>query len=80
MNQKPLIIAYKECRDEIINTLNGSGLPSFLLEIILNDLLSRIQVNVQNDYQTALKEYVGEDTEEKSNDAVILDPDKVDID
>ena len=43
--QKPLIISYKECRENLINSINKSGLPSFLLETILSELFLEVRNN-----------------------------------
>lgn len=51
--QKPMIIAYKECLDGILNLINTSGVPPFVLEMMFNELLNNIRESVRIEYQNA---------------------------
>lgn len=77
--QKPLIIAYKECRENIIKSVNESGLPSFLLESIFSQLLTEIHENARIEYESAEKIYRSNLYEKEDGKYIVVDPDEVDI-
>lgn len=78
--QKPLIISYKECRENLINSINKSGLPSFLLETILSELLLEIRNNANAEYENAMKIYTNNSQSTKDDEYVVVDPDEVNVD
>ena len=62
--QKPACVAHAELIDELTITINGSPLPSFIIESVLKDLynqvrsLSRQQYEQdKQQYEQAMKEY-----------------------
>ena len=55
---KPLILVRQECLNSLINTINESGLPSFIIEPILKDLLNTIQRNMREEYDQTLNWYM----------------------
>lgn len=77
--QKPLIISYKECRENLINSINKSGLPSFLLETILSELLLEVRNNANAEYENAIKIYENTNTSKEDGKYIVVDPDEVDI-
>lgn len=77
--QKPLIIAYKECRDNIIKSINESGLPSFLLESILNQLLAEVHENARIEYESADKIYRNNLYEKEDGEFIVVGPDEVNV-
>ncbi len=77
--QKPLIIAYKECRENIIKSVNESGLPSFLLESILSQLLAEVHENARIEYESAEKIYGNNLYEKEDGEFIVVDPDEVNV-
>lgn len=55
--KKPLILIRQECFDTIVKTINNSGLPAFIIEPMLRDILTEIQANVRKEYESSLKWY-----------------------
>ena len=55
--QKPLILLKKECEDNLVQVVNSSGLPAFILESILMNLLHNIQRLSRIEYEESLKNY-----------------------
>lgn len=55
--QKPLVILRQECLDSIVKTINNSGLPAFIIESMLRDLLTETQGAVRREYELSLKFY-----------------------
>lgn len=54
---KPLILLKKECEDNLVQVVNSSGLPAFILESILMNLLHNIQRLSRIEYEESLKNY-----------------------
>lgn len=61
---KPVSVLFGETRESVVNILNNSNLPPFLLEIIMRDLYLEVkQISQQqcdkdkNKYETAMKEF-----------------------
>lgn len=46
--EKPLSLIMKECRENIENVINNSGLPPYLLEPILKDYYNQISILSHN--------------------------------
>lgn len=66
--EKPMIIAYRECRDNLVATLNNSNLPAFVMELMLRELINEVSHNTQDEYNNAAYEYqkiVAEDNAKK---------------
>ena len=55
--QKPLILLKKECEDNLVQVVNSSGLPAFILEPIIANLLQNIQRISRIEYEESLKSY-----------------------
>ena len=55
--QKPLIILKKECEDNLVKVINSSGLPAFILEPIVSNILQNIRVLSQKEYEESLQYY-----------------------
>lgn len=70
---KPMIMAYGECRDKIVNSLNESGLPSFILELMIRELLNELSNNTQSEYQTAMVEFQKKMLEKSNTENVTED-------
>lgn len=64
--QKPLILLYKECNDNLINVINNSGLPAFLLERIIKDLYMELQSKSKLEYNSSLQYYEKNRIKEKA--------------
>lgn len=54
---KPSTIIYEEFRQELANTVNKSGLPAFVIELVLRDYLDEIIAIRQKQYQADMAEY-----------------------
>ena len=65
--EKPISLKLKEFRDNAVNLVNTSGLPLFIVEPILKDVLVAVQNKSEQEYQQdkmryeqSLKEQEGE--------------------
>lgn len=54
---KPANLIVEETKDNIINTINESGLPAFLLEPILKDLHDQISILKQKELEKSKREW-----------------------
>ena len=54
---KPIIVAREEFRSNLVNLINTSGLPIYVIEPVLNDILSEVVRVSQLQYQKELKQY-----------------------
>lgn len=50
-----LIIKEREFKENIVKTINDSGLPAFILKPIIKDLYGQLEVIEQQQYAEALK-------------------------
>ena len=55
--EKPLILVRKEFADNLMQFINDSGLPAFIIEPILKDLLHEVQFAANQEYEANLKYY-----------------------
>ena len=55
--KKPIVVARKEFIDDLVKLMNESGLPAFVLEPILKDMLAETQMLMEQDYEFNLREY-----------------------
>lgn len=56
---KPMIIKLKESKASIMESVNASlnnGIPCYLLEPIIAEVLSQIRIGAQAEYERALKQ------------------------
>lgn len=51
---KPIVIRRQEFIEELINLINGSGLPAFAVIDVLNDCSRNLQPLVEAQYMAAL--------------------------
>lgn len=65
---KPLILIRQECLDTLVDTINNSGLPSFIIEPMLRDLLNEVQSATRKEYETTLKWYNEQCKETQNNE------------
>lgn len=70
--QKPITVARQEFIEDIVGAVNTSGLPFFVIEAMLKDLLGSVQrgaeAQLEKDrtaYGEYLQEEAGEDTEKE---------------
>lgn len=57
MMQKPMSVARKEFMDKVVNLVNESGLPLFVVEPILKELHGVVQAESENQYQREKEAY-----------------------
>lgn len=50
-----LIIRERETKEKIVNLINGTQLPAFILKPIVKDLYEQLEILEQNQYKEALK-------------------------
>ena len=80
--KKPMILTWKECHDTIAQTIENSGLPAFILEPMLRDILSQVQSAVNVEYEASLSFYTQQNQENVSgsvSESVSDDNDSPDI-
>ena len=49
---KPASIVYEEFRQELVNMVNNSGLPAFIIELVLRDLYEAVKDAANNQYKS----------------------------
>ena len=49
--EKPISLKMKDFKTDLVDLINHSGLPLFIIEPILKDILAVIQTRVEEDYQ-----------------------------
>ena len=57
MIEKPIIILKKEFTDKVVELVNTSGLPLFVMEPILQNILNAVHMGIEQEYQNAKSEY-----------------------
>ena len=50
-----LILKEREVREKVVEIINNSGLPAFMLKTIIKDLYDQLEVIEQQQYAEALK-------------------------
>lgn len=54
---KPITVAYEEFKIVIANAINNSGLPAFLIEIILQSMLNEVKIISARQYELDKTQY-----------------------
>lgn len=54
---KPLSITYEEFKKNMLDVINNSGLPAFIIESVLHNYLIEIKAVAQKQYQSDKEEY-----------------------
>ena len=49
--EKPISLKLKDFKNDAVNLVNTSGLPLFVIEPILKEVLSAVQSKVEQEYQ-----------------------------
>lgn len=55
--RKPMSVARRELADGIANLINNAGVPPFVVEPILADLLSQVREAAEEEYQEDYRAY-----------------------
>lgn len=55
--EKPLVLIKEECFIALVDVINQSGLPAFIIKPMLQELLNRTQSAMKTEYETTLKWY-----------------------
>lgn len=63
-----LIIKVHEFKQELVNSINSSGLPAFALEPILKDIYEQIQKEDNRQYKEAIQTKEQKKEEKKKGD------------
>lgn len=64
--EKPLPILMEETKQSIVDTINNSGLPMYIMEGILRDLQFAVHEAAQNELEQA-KKYMAESKQEEES-------------
>lgn len=57
MTQKPMSVARREFMDKVVELVNESGLPLFVIEPILKELHGVVQMEAENQFQREKEAY-----------------------
>lgn len=68
---KPLILVRQECFETLVNIINESNLPAFIIEPMLKDLLKTIQYNMKIEYDQTLALYMAQLQDQSKEDLKI---------
>lgn len=55
--EKPISLKMKDFKTDLVDLINHSGLPLFIIEPILKDILDVVQTKVEQDYQNDKAQY-----------------------
>lgn len=55
--EKPMILKLKEFEDNIIQLINESNIPSFILKNTIEKILNQLQIIEQQELENAIKLY-----------------------
>lgn len=55
--EKPISLKLKEFKDNAVNLVNNSGLPLFVIEPILKDILGQVKIKLDQEYQQDKMKY-----------------------
>lgn len=73
--EKPISLKLKEFRDNAVGLINTSGLPLFVIEPILKDILGQVKTKLDQEYlqdkvnyEQSLKEQNNKEEGENQND------------
>ena len=66
--EKPISLRIREFRNNAVNLVNTSGLPLFIIEPILKDVYSAVQLKSEQEYQQDKINYENSLNEEKGED------------
>ena len=67
---KPANLIVEETKENIVKTINESGLPPFLVEPILKDLYNQINILKQQELEQSKKQYEDSLKQEKEKKGV----------
>lgn len=67
-NMNELIVKNRDVKENIINIINTSGLPAFILKSIIKDIYEQIDGFEKQEYENALKEIEQSKQQEKQNE------------
>lgn len=73
---KPITIAYEDFKNDVVDLVNNSDLPFFVVELVFQKYLSEIRTIVENQYKYDKEQYnhslalQSEPVEEFTNDDV----------
>ena len=65
---KPTSLIVQECKQDLVNTLNNSGLPAFILEPIIKDIYQQIAQAMVQEYNRDKQEYLMQDKNNKKSE------------
>lgn len=66
--EKPISLKLRDFKNDAVNLINNSGLPLFIIEPILKDVYSAVQVKVEQEYLRDKTQYEKSLNEEKGED------------
>lgn len=65
---KPVNLILEETKQKLSQTINESGLPAFMIELLLKDIYSQVNFLAQRDLEKSKKEYEASLEKEKKED------------
>lgn len=54
---KPVNLILEETKQKLSQTINESGLPAFMIELLIKDIYSQVNFLAQRDLEKSKKEY-----------------------
>lgn len=54
---KPITLVREEFKQSLVNVINNSGLPAFVIEPILNECLKEVRIVMQKQYESDKSKY-----------------------
>lgn len=66
---KPMSVVRQEFIEQLVNDVNNCGLPLFVIEPILQDMLNAVRTSAQQQYETEKAQY--EQQLKKQNEATV---------
>ena len=55
--KKPITILYEEFKQDLINLVNNSGLPPFVVEPVIKEVYLEVKQSAKQQYEKDIQEY-----------------------
>lgn len=65
--EKPIRLKLKEFKNNLVTLINTSGLPLFVVEPIMKDILQEVQIKMEQEYQQDKMTYENSLAQEQEN-------------
>ena len=68
---KPLTVAYEDFKTTMVNAVNNSGIPAFMIEVVLRSILSEVRMVAMKQYEEDRVQYTGTLIDVKRQEGIV---------